>query len=72
MAVHFYEQALDEPPVAEGTNYGPRDGFEGSEQDPPFGACDLRREAAHNLALIHRASGADELARAVLRKHLTV
>jgi hypothetical protein len=35
-------------------------------------ALDLRREATHNLALIYGASGAHELARAVLREHLTI
>lgn len=39
----------------------------------PAGATyDLRREAAHNLALIYRQSGADPLARQLLRQHLTV
>ena len=33
---------------------------------------DLLREAAHNLALIYRNSGATELARRVLRNHLTI
>ena len=35
-------------------------------------AADLRREAAFNLAQIYRASGADDLARDVLRRHFTV
>jgi len=34
--------------------------------------ANLRWEAAHNLALIYRASGATGLARAVLRKHATI
>ena len=34
--------------------------------------ANLRWEAAHNLALIYRASGAPGLARAVLRKHATI
>ncbi|GAB4822338.1 hypothetical protein N2152v2_009384 [Parachlorella kessleri] len=33
---------------------------------------DLRCEAAYNLSLIYRSSGADELARQVLRRHLTL
>jgi hypothetical protein len=33
---------------------------------------DIRREAAHNLALIYRKSGAPNLARDVLRTHFTV
>lgn len=32
----------------------------------------VRREAAHNLALLYRSSGADELARQVLREHFAV
>lgn len=32
----------------------------------------MQREAAHNLALIYQASGADDLAREVLRLHLRV
>jgi hypothetical protein len=32
----------------------------------------LAREAAHNLVLIYRGSGADGLARAIMRRHLTV
>jgi hypothetical protein len=35
-------------------------------------AASLSREAAHNLALIYRGSGAPELARRVLRRYLTV
>ena len=32
----------------------------------------VRREAAHNLALIYQRSGAPNLARSVLRAHFTV
>jgi len=35
-------------------------------------ATDLRREAAHNLALIYKRSGAHALARRLLRQHFTV
>lgn len=35
------------------------------------GTKHLAREAAHNLALIYRASGSPGLARQVLRRHLT-
>ncbi len=46
-------------------------------EDPAAGGADqrasnLRREAAHNMALIYKASGADELARRVLRQHFMV
>eukprot|EP00047_Mylnosiga_fluctuans_P015771 m.49205 g.49205 ORF g.49205 m.49205 type:complete len:57 (-) comp6095_c0_seq2:281-451(-) len=33
---------------------------------------DLRREAAYNLSLIYRASGADSLAAAVLAQYCTI
>jgi hypothetical protein len=42
-------------------------GFSGGNVGNP--SLDLRFEAAHNLALIYRASGADALARRVLREH---
>ena len=39
---------------------------------PTGPAYDLRREAAYNLHLIYRQSGANALARQLLRQHLTV
>jgi general transcription factor 3C polypeptide 3 (transcription factor C subunit 4) len=33
------------------------------------GHCDLRREAAHNLHLIYKKSGAFDLARQILKDH---
>lgn len=33
---------------------------------------DLRRDAAYNLSLIYKASGADALAKQLLRQHLMV
>ncbi|EPS57734.1 hypothetical protein M569_17083 [Genlisea aurea] len=36
------------------------------------GYCDLRREAAYNLHLIYKNSGAIDLARQVLRDHIRV
>ena len=68
LAVPFYERALDAPPPDPdaGPGQGPgrpwRDG----------GALCLRREAAHNLALLYRATGAPRLARQVMRQHLVV
>ena len=32
----------------------------------------LKREAAYNLSLIYRGAGADDLARQVLRQHVTI
>ena len=34
--------------------------------------CSMQREAAYNLSLIYQASGADDLAREVMRLHLQV
>jgi len=36
------------------------------------GYCDLRREAAYNLHLIYKKSGAIDLARQVLKDHCTL
>jgi general transcription factor 3C polypeptide 3 (transcription factor C subunit 4) len=58
VAVPLYERALRAAPPQQ------------QAQQP--GAADLRREAAHNLALIYRESGSNALARAVIREHLTV
>ena len=48
----------------------------GSPAGPaPAGACQrpsMQREAAYNLSLIYQASGADDLAREVLRLHLQI
>ena len=41
-------------------------------EEPVSAELDVRREAAHNLALLYRSSGADELARQVLRQHFSV
>lgn len=41
----------------------------------PSGGCQrasMQREAAYNLSLIYQASGADDLAREVLRLHLQI
>jgi general transcription factor 3C polypeptide 3 (transcription factor C subunit 4) len=67
LALEFYNRVLEtEPPP-------PEQGQLGRGRGPgPARDLDLRREAAHNMALIYRASGADELAREVLRQHLSV
>ena len=39
--------------------------------DAPSSGHSVKREAAHNLSLIYRASGNDALARSVLRAHCT-
>ncbi len=68
LAVPFYERALETPPPDPdaGPGQGPgRPWRDGS-------ALCLRREAAHNLALLYRATGAPALARQVVRQHLVV
>jgi hypothetical protein len=60
--VPFYERALAAPPCSAAAameGLAPRD-------------LDLAHAAAHNLALIYRQSGADDLARRVLAQHLVV
>ncbi|KAL2936930.1 General transcription factor 3C polypeptide 3 [Bienertia sinuspersici] len=42
------------------------------DKDPKNGYCDLRREAAFNLHLIYKRSGAIDLARQILRDYCTV
>ncbi|EFN59685.1 hypothetical protein CHLNCDRAFT_133218 [Chlorella variabilis] len=58
IAVPYYERVLEAAPPAVAAGAGP--------------AYDLRREAALNLSLIYRQSGADLLAKQLLRQHLTV
>ena len=42
-----------------------------AELRPESSSADLRREAAHNLVLIYRHTGATGLARQVMREHLS-
>eukprot|EP00884_Botryococcus_braunii_P012674 jgi/Botrbrau1/21407/Bobra.0216s0026.1 len=67
LALEFYKRVLNSsPPPLEQGMVGIGKG------QAPARDLDLRREAAHNMALIYRASGADQLAREILRQHLTV
>mmetsp|Transcript_6036 Transcript_6036/g.20385 ORF Transcript_6036/g.20385 Transcript_6036/m.20385 type:complete len:152 (-) Transcript_6036:77-532(-) len=43
-----------------------------SAPDKKGGSDHLGREAAHNLALIHKRSGSEELARQVLKEHVVI
>jgi tetratricopeptide (TPR) repeat protein len=61
LAAPLYEQALQE---------ADEDAEAGLTR--PGAGGDVAREAAHNLALIYAASGADNLARALLRRYATV
>jgi general transcription factor 3C polypeptide 3 (transcription factor C subunit 4) len=62
LAVPLYERALAAQPCAG------QPAIEGLVSED----LDMRQAAAHNLALIYRQSGADDLARQVMAKHLVV
>ena len=77
LAVPYYESVLAHTPTpsaAAGVGGAGGEGPDGlaPEVAAATGSMDLRREAAHNLALIYSSSGAHELAREVLREHLTI
>ena len=42
-----------------------------AQPPPKSSSADVRREAAHNLVLIYRSTGATSIARQVMREHLT-
>ena len=64
IAAQYYHKCLDSTSASQPANE------EG--QGVPVHAATLRREAAFNLSLIYRGAGADNLARQVLRQHITV
>ena len=55
-ALHYYKQVLEMAPVV----------------DDARGIYDLKREAAHNIALIYKSSGSLDLARIYLQKYIVV
>ncbi|KAL5564861.1 hypothetical protein UlMin_028025 [Ulmus minor] len=69
LATSYYEKVLatreKDYPIPKFPNESP------NAQHQSSGYCDLRREAAHNLHLIYKKSGAHDLARQVLRDHCT-
>ncbi|CAJ0589759.1 unnamed protein product [Cylicocyclus nassatus] len=67
IAIYFYEKVLAEPPPVV---YHVDE--EGNEVLRPESMYDMRRFAAHNLALMYRASGNDYLARKMYEKYLVV
>lgn len=67
LAALFYERALAAQPPA-----GDAMRTNGVAVDPSMSSYDVRREAAHNLVLIYRTTGAVTLARQVMRQHLTI
>uniref|UniRef100_A0A0E0R6S6 General transcription factor 3C polypeptide 3 n=1 Tax=Oryza rufipogon TaxID=4529 RepID=A0A0E0R6S6_ORYRU len=72
LAAIYYEKAL----AVEVKDYPiPRLPYEENscaQQDLKPGYCDVRREAAFNLHLIYKKSGADDLARRILRTYCTI
>ncbi|KAJ4795688.1 General transcription factor 3C polypeptide 3 [Rhynchospora pubera] len=72
LAASYYEKVLamhekDEPVPRLPYEKPPSD-----QQDPKSNYCDLRREAAYNLHLIYKKSGAVDLARQILKDYCTV
>ncbi|KAJ8557801.1 hypothetical protein K7X08_004567 [Anisodus acutangulus] len=71
LAVIYYQRVLDthedDYPIPKLPNENP----DPVENRKP-GYCDLRREAAYNLHLIYKNSGAHDLARQILRDYCTV
>ena len=66
IAVQYYQKCLDSkavPAVA-------REAEEGNM--PAVQDAGLKREAAFNLSLIYRGTGADDLARQVLQQHICI
>jgi len=67
VAIPFYEQAL-----ALKACIGQGGEVEEEPDEEEQARSDLCREAAHNLVMIYKATGAMELAREVLHRHLTI
>jgi general transcription factor 3C polypeptide 3 (transcription factor C subunit 4) len=71
LAASYYEKVLA---MNEKDELVPRLPYENppNQQDLKSNYCDLRREAAYNLHLIYKKSGAVDLARQILKNHCTV
>ena len=71
LAATYYEKVLSihqkDHPIPKLPNDGPE-----AMDDLKPGYCDLRREAAYNLHIIYKSSGAMDLARQVLKDHCTL
>lgn len=86
IAHHYYTQALaaPAPPVPTNQELGtlqaspatsaqaPQAADGDTQKEEPRERVGLTREAAHNLALLYRSSGAPELARQVYKQYLTI
>ncbi|KAL9661196.1 hypothetical protein QQ045_026018 [Rhodiola kirilowii] len=68
LAASYYEQVLATHEKDYPIPKLPNESLDSAEKRKP-GYCDLRREAAYNLHLIYKKSGAFDLARQVLRDH---
>ena len=71
LAVTYYEKVLATHEI----DYPiPKLAYENTDlvENRKPGYCDLRREAAYNLHLIYKKSGALDLARQVLKDHCTI
>jgi len=71
LAAVYYEKALA---IEEEDHPIPKLPYEAgscTQEDPRPGYCDVRREAAFNLHLIYKKSGATDLARRILKTYCT-
>lgn len=66
IAAQYYHKCLNSKPSVDSPN------AHEEGQGLPTHTATLRREAAFNLSLIYRGAGADDLARQVLRQHVTI
>ncbi|XVE89357.1 hypothetical protein DITRI_Ditri19aG0195700 [Diplodiscus trichospermus] len=72
LAVSYYEKVLAMVEKDHSIPKLPNENWDVSEKnEKDYGYCDLGREAAFNLHLIYKKSGAMDLARQVLRDHCT-
>ena len=58
-ALHYYKKALTLEPIV-------------APEEDKLGIYNLEREIAFNLSLIYQSSGAHELARMYLQKHIVI
>lgn len=79
MAVPYYESVLSktvqhkqEGTVSRDENMPERISLQEGYSYEGIGCCDLKKEAAHNLALIYKNSGATNLARQLYKDYITI
>ncbi|XP_078156073.1 uncharacterized protein LOC144551848 isoform X1 [Carex rostrata] len=72
LAASYYEKVLAMTEKDEPVPKLPYEKTLPDQQDAKSNYCDLRREAAYNLHLIYKKSGAVDLARQILKNHCTV